>query len=71
MFSAKLEGFKTQEQALEFIKWYEGGGEQQFWDHLHDVGMSPKDGCNIDVRHPGNTGRYYDLNDSEISAKVK
>ena len=28
MYSVKVVGFKTQEEAKQFIKWYEGQGEQ-------------------------------------------
>jgi hypothetical protein len=69
-FSVKIDGFRTKKQALEFLSWYEGGGEQAFYEHLPCRGMDPKDGCNIDVHHKGNTGRYYDVNGTEISAKV-
>lgn len=75
MCSVKISGFKTEKQALEFMKWYEGGGEQQFYDHLDCVEMSPNDGCIIDVSRKGNSGRYYDVNETpsgtEISAFIK
>lgn len=48
MTKVTIEGFKTPKQAQEFIDWYEGGGEQQFYEHLEIVDMSPEDGCNID-----------------------
>jgi hypothetical protein len=70
-FAVKLENFRTKKQALEFLSWYEGGGEQQFYDHLDIVGMDPDDGCNIDVGYRGNTGRYYDIVGEEIIAQVK
>jgi len=70
-FSVKLTGFKTMKQALEFLSWYEGGGEQQFYDHLEMVGKSAADGCNVDMHHKGNTGKYYDVNENEVSAKIK
>lgn len=33
MFSVTFTGFKTQEQAIHFARWYEGSGEQQadYW----------------------------------------
>lgn len=60
MFKVTIDGFKTKEQALEFLNWYEGGGEQQFYDHLYDVDKTPIDGCLINVSRKGNSGRYYD-----------
>ncbi len=59
-FHVTVNGFKTKAQALEFLKWYEGSGEQQFFDHLEITGKTPSDGCNINVSREGNTGRYYD-----------
>ena len=70
-FAVKISGFKTQEQALEFLRWYEGGGEQAFYEHLGCVDKSPKDGCTINVSKKGNTGRYYDIVGNEIHAEVK
>ena len=29
MYEVKISGFKTKAQAEEFVKWYEGSGEQQ------------------------------------------
>lgn len=59
MYNVLIKGFKTQKQAEEFLNWYEGGGEQQFYDHLDCVDMSPEDGCNINVykdyKYDGNT----------------
>lgn len=49
MFNVLIKGFKTKKQATEFLTWYEGGGEQQFFDHLDIVGLSIEDGCNINV----------------------
>ena len=69
-FSVKLTGFRTLEQAIEFLDWYEGGGEQQFYDHLQIVDKSPRDGCNVDVSYKGNSG-CYDVNGGEVSAKLK
>lgn len=69
-FSVKLKGFTTKDQAIEFLRWYEGGGEQYFYDHLSIVGKNPKDGCNIVCSHKGNSGRYWDENNGEISAFV-
>jgi len=59
-FKVTLGGFKTKKQAMEFLKWFEGGGEQQFYDHLDIIGMPTKDGCNVNVSRKGNTSRYYD-----------
>ena len=75
-FSVKLGGFKTQKQAMAFLEWYEGGGEQYFYDHLDIIGLSVDDGCNIDVNRRGNSVRgkrasYYDINGNEIYAEVK
>ena len=70
-FTATFSGFKTRQQALEFIKWYEGGGEQQFYEHLQILGKSPNDGCNVDVSHKGNTGRYWDEHEDDIKVNVQ
>jgi hypothetical protein len=70
-FSVTISGFRTLAQAKEFLSWYEGGGEQAFYDHLDCVGMSPKDGCNIDVTHKGNTGQYFDLVGNEVKGFLK
>ena len=65
-YSATLKGFKTPEQAEEFISWYEGGGEQAFYEHLQCVGeFSPDDGCNVDVR------KKYVRKDGNITAFVR
>lgn len=34
MFNVTLKGFKTKEEAEEFISWYGNSGEQDFGDHL-------------------------------------
>jgi hypothetical protein len=60
MYKVIVDGFKTKAQAKEFMKWYEGGGEQMFYDHLDIVGKSADDGCNVNMDRKGNTGRYYD-----------
>lgn len=70
-FKVVIEGFKTKEQALEFLHWYEGGAEQQFDDHLDIVGKDRDDGCYIDVTRKGNTGRYYDVLEDGYVAQVK
>ena len=70
-YSVKLDGFKTKKQALEFLQWYEGGGEQAFYEHLRIMDMKPSDGCNIDVHRKGNKGRYYDDNEDGYVAFVK
>jgi hypothetical protein len=69
-FKVTLTGFKTKEQAKEFLKWYEGGGEQEFYDHLDIVGKNPDDGCTINIHRKGfkritpniseSNGCYYD-----------
>lgn len=64
-FKVVLEGFKTKKQALEFLHWYEGSGEQQFYDHLDIMEMHKEDGCNIDVSQ-----KYEELQDGYL-AKVK
>ena len=70
-FKVIVDGFKTKKQAKEFLSWYEGGGEQQFYDHLDIVGKSPDDGCNIDVCRKGNTEKYYDEFEYGYVAYVK
>lgn len=70
-FTAALSGFKTEEQALEFIRWYEGGGEQAFYDHLQDRDMSTKNGWSVNVSRKGNSGRYWDVNNNTISVEIK
>ncbi len=64
-FKVTIGGFKTKKQAKAFLDWYEGGGEQQFYDHLDILDMSADDGCNIDVR------RGYDELDDGYYAEVK
>lgn len=59
MASVTICGFKTNKQAEEFIKWYEGAGEQFFYEHLDIKGMSASNGCLVDVTHKGNSGSYY------------
>ncbi len=65
MFNVLIKGFKTKKQAKEFLSWYEGSGEQQFYDHLDIVGMSPDDGCNINV------DKKYEFKDNTIMAEVE
>ena len=69
-YSVKINGFRTKEQAIEFMNWYEGGGEQQFYDHLYCVEKDPKDGCDVDMLYKGNAG-FYDDNGNEISFQVR
>jgi hypothetical protein len=64
-----IKGFKNKEHALEFVRWYEGGGEQNFYDHLDIVGVDSV--CNVNVSHKGNTGRYWDETDEQISITLK
>ena len=45
-----IKGFKSAAQAQAFLDWYEGGGEQAFYDHLDIIGLDAEDGCNIDVK---------------------
>jgi hypothetical protein len=44
-YSVRFDGFKTEQQAIEFIAWYEGIGEQIFADHLDIINMPVEDGC--------------------------
>jgi hypothetical protein len=58
-FSVTIAGFKNKEDALTFLEWYEGSGEQSFDDWVacedpHDIPT------NVDVSYKGNTGSYYD-----------
>lgn len=69
--SVTFSGFKTEKQALEFISWYEGGGEQFFYDHLQTVGLSTNNGCNVDVQHKGNHKYYIDRVPGGFMAKVR
>lgn len=71
MHDVTLKGFKNKKQALEFLRWYEGGGEQMFYDHLQIVDMSPEDGCNIDLGHKGNSKSYWDEIENQLIAYVK
>jgi len=73
-FQVTIKGFKTERQALEFLQWYEGGGEQAFGDHLDIVDMTSDDGCYIDVNHKGNhrgKGGCYDKFVNGFVAHVK
>ena len=70
MTKVTIDGFKTPEQAMEFLNWYEGGGEQYFYDHLDIVGKTPDDGCNIDVRHKGNHLCYDVDEEGNVTAYV-
>lgn len=65
MFNVLIKGFKTKKQANEFLTWYEGGGEQQFFDHLDIVGLSIEDGCNINV------DKKYEYDGNTIIAEVE
>jgi hypothetical protein len=65
MYSVTIKGFKTAEQAKEFLNWYEGGGEQQFYEHLDIVELSPDDGCNINCR------KGYEVEGNNITAWVE
>jgi hypothetical protein len=67
MYSVKISGFKTKKQAAEFLNWYEGGGEQQFYDHLDILHMNPDDGCNINC----DKNYVYDEENKCIEAEVK
>ena len=51
-FAVKIGGFRTKEQALEFLDWYGGGGEQWFGEHLGMIDKKTEDGCLIDVDIP-------------------
>jgi len=66
-----LDGFVSEEQALAFVRWYEGGGEQAFSDHLDIIGMESRNGCLVDVRHKGNSGRYWDQDGGSFEVKLK
>ena len=71
MFKITIGGFKTKKQAKEFLDWYEGGGEQQFYEHLDIIGKSADNGCNINVSRKGNNGRYFDDLPDGYYAEVK
>jgi len=71
MFEVTFKGFKTKKQAKAFLDWYEGCGEQQFYDHLDICNLSTEDGCNINVQRKGNTGKYYDINETGYVAEVE
>ena len=47
MFSVKIEGFKTKEQAEAFVNWYEGQGEQDitYWLEEHTYITSLNTNC--------------------------
>lgn len=47
-FSVLFKGFKTKEQAECFVRWYEGIGEQYFYDHLDICGYTNIP-CNVDL----------------------
>lgn len=64
-FSVTIGNFRTKKQALEFLDWYEGGGEQQFHDHIEIVGLNPNDGCYINVL------KTYEINGNNIYAEVE
>lgn len=63
-FSATIAGFVSEEAALTFIKWYEGGGEQSFYDWI-DCQAVPGVKALVDMSYVGNTGKYYDETRSE------
>lgn len=70
-FSVTLRGFKTKDAALRFLQWYEGAGEQQFYEHL-DIRGEPKDeGCTVDVANQDSSGFFFDETDEGFVAKLK
>lgn len=69
--SVTLNGFKNEKQALEFLNWFEGGGEQFFYDHLQIREMSTKDGWGVDIHHKGNYKYYIDRVDGGFAVKVR
>jgi len=69
-YQVTIGGFLTKKQAKEFLTWYEGGGEQAFYDHLDIIGEDVDEGCLIDVGRKGNSGRYYDETDEGYYAEV-
>lgn len=70
-FKVTLDGFKTKQQAREFLNWYENEGEQSFAECLEMRGHSADDGCMIDVHRQGNTNMFYDALPDGYYAKVK
>lgn len=70
-FKVTIDGFKTKEQALAFLSWYEGGGEQTFYEYLDIVGKDQNNGCNINIHRKGNSGYYYDELKDGYYAEVK
>lgn len=71
MFTVQIENFKTKKQALEFIHWYEGGGEQQFYDHLDIVGMNPDNGCNVNMDKYPNSNKFFLIDENVIKIRVE
>lgn len=74
-FKVTIQGFKTKAQALRFLEWYEGGGEQAFYEHLNIIDKDPDDGCSIDVNfkgnHRGNNKGCYVEDADGYTARVK
>lgn len=66
----KIKGFKNKEYALAFIQWYEGQGEQWFYDYLLNTDREPI-ATNVDVTHTGNSGRYWDEDEKSITINLK
>ena len=53
MYSLQLNGFKTKQQAKEFLSWYEGQGEQDaanWFEVACDAGRIDVDWMPIDVK---------------------
>lgn len=65
-FSVTFDGFKTKEQAKEFLSWYSNQGEQNFdiWrecrisDAEHDMNGCP---CWVGTQNETSTGFYTEL----------
>lgn len=64
-----IKGFKNKEQALAFIGWYEGSGEQSAYDWLQE--NCPDCPVTTNMHHKGNTGRYYNIDDEKVTIFLK
>jgi hypothetical protein len=69
-FSVKIDGFKSRKQALAFLKWYEGQGEQWFYDYCAETDNDTRN-TNIDLSVFDDQGRYWTENGNDIVARVK
>jgi hypothetical protein len=69
-YRAVFDGFETKEKALAFIRWFEGEGEQFFYDHL-DMTDQPKESSTVCMTHEGNSGSYWDETDMDVIVQLR